>query len=74
MKLTNDEKRANALAYLGNKHVLHKNYERGTIAPYASTDAPDVGRHLRAFNKAQKAQAKMAEETADRILKFGGRK
>lgn len=70
MTLTPEERLAQAIEYLGKRHVLHTNYIKGTIAPHSNASAPDVGKYLRAHEKKVKQEAKLSRESADRILKY----
>lgn len=66
---TLDEKRAAALAYLGTRHCLHREYKRGTV-----NHDPDRTNVAGTIRRAQREQSKATQSRpAERVVKFRGR-
>lgn len=76
MKLTNDEKRAAALQYLGTKHVLHAQYDgKHTVMPDAETDIGKLFKRIakRATDEAKQQEAERIERISRTVTPFIGR-
>lgn len=76
MPKTLEEKRAEAIAYLGSKYVLHAEYSKGTVNH--CPENTDVERTIKRVRKQQAEAAKREAESFAKIINVrqinGGRK
>ena len=66
MKLTDEEKLAQAKLYLGTKHVLHPKYDgKHTVQPHIETD---ISRTFKRIAKAEERRKQSEAEAMDKIM------